>query len=192
MADTATVAQVLLQVEQLSRDIGQDGWIQASLVPTLCRVELHKCIDQGYLVGKMASAQVWIAEDDGRQRRATTPGQRRLKRALQSEGRDPGTWMPSRQKVQLVKLTERGIQLAAAYAAASRRPPMPDSLPLASILAALKRRRAETAEEYGRRQRALARTLQRRVRSVSRGVYPLGYVLLHCGELDTAKLCRAT
>lgn len=184
MADIETVTRGLRQVEQLSRDIGQDGWIQASLVPTVCRVELYRWIDAGYLQSRMDTAHTWM-RPEGQQRRAMDPEQRRRKTALQNRGLDPSTWMPPAEPELFVRLTDRGLLLATAHL----RRPVPEGVPLKVLLDARRPVSGETAAEAERCRKRLERNLQRRVKRTEPRRYCVVDALTKYGEqLDASKL----
>lgn len=184
MADIETLTRVLCQVEQLSRDIGQDGWIQASLVPTLCRVELHDCIGAGYLECKTDTAMAWM-RPNGKQRRAMNPQQRRRKTALLNRGLDPSDWMPPAKPELFVRLTARGLLLATAHL----RRPLPETVPLRVLLDARRPIRGETMSEASRRRDNLERCIRREVQRPSRGRYVVADALSKYGrQLDEARL----
>ncbi len=184
MADIETVTRGLRQVEQLSRDIGQDGWIQASLVPTVCRVELHRWIKAEYLQSRMDTAHTWM-RPDGQQRRAMDPEQRRRKTALQNRGLDPSTWMPPAEPELFVQLTARGLLLATAHL----RRPLPETVKLCVLLDARRPIKGETEAEASRRRANLGRSIRREVQRASHGRYVVADALAKYGaQLDEARL----
>lgn len=190
MADLPTVALALLEVEQKARDIGSRGWIDASQLSTVSRIELFRLVDAEYLKADQRPPLVWIVQD-GKQRRAMTPSQRRWKTRLQDDGRVARDWMQPAEKVLWVSLTETGVAIAMEYVAARGRTPLPDSLQLSDFVSAIRRQPREKSTDLARRQASLRRRIQRRVSRVAHGVYRVGDVLLHCGrDIDAARLPR--
>jgi len=179
-----SVCLLLQRVEQQSRDAGLDGWIQASLLPRVDRIELQKLIDAGYLHSKMDEAAVWC-RPDGKQRRAMDSDQRRRKTSLQNRGLDPSTWMPPAERELFVQLTAKGLLLATAHL----RRPLAETVALRVLLDARRPVRGETPKEAARRRANLERDMRRRVRRPSRGRYCVADALAKYGaQLDERKL----
>ena len=178
------VHKVLQRVELLSRELGQVGWVQASLVPVAERADLLRFIDAGYLKASKGPALIWC-RPEGKERRAKDADERRRKVRLRNCGMDPSTWMEPAELELFVKLTDRGLLLATAHL----RRPLAKTLPMRSLLDARRRSAGETAKEAARRRANLERAIRRTVRKHGPNRYSVADALSkHGASLDESKL----